>query len=348
MSRPGEIVRAFLLDPRSRRNFDPFFSLCHSTAIGFLRYCHSRGYQLPLHRADRDAAFSDLAVSLLAELFRSEPERPFAPIFDYFDRHNLADYQATDESELYRHFKVLICGFVKRQLFRLRKVENSQAEILKRRVKDILRSSEYVRLETDYEEPVKVARGESAQNLRENSPPLPVDRLREIVEKAYIDSLNRLEWCENIFRALDAEKDYQNAVGLNELLAIMVSVNAEALQELLPRPDEPSTPETEAMRSFLDDMIEQTVDWAEKNVIGDFAGKDRIKAAQARAYRRALENYLLDLCHCGETDSIPQYFREVMPPADRDCYLSRHKYMFERVISESVSYFTSRLKEQTT
>jgi len=348
MSRPGEIVRAFLLDPRSRSNFNPFFNLCHSTAIGFLRYCHSRGYTLPLHRADRDAAYSDLATTLLGELFRSEPGRCFAPIFEYFGRHDVTDYQSVNSGELYRHFKTLICGYVKRQLFRLRKVENSQAETLKRRIKDILRSPEYIRLETDYEEPVKVARAKSAQDLRENAPPVAVDRLREIIEEAYINSLNRLEWCENIFRALDAEKDHQNAVGLNELLAIMVSVNAEALQELLPRPDEPASPETEAMRSFLDEMIEQTVDWAKKNVIGDFAVKGRLEATQARAYCRALENYLLDLCHCGETDSVPQYFREVMPPGERDCYQTQHKYMFERVISESVKYFTSHLKEQTT
>jgi len=348
MSSPGEIVRGFLLEPRARSNFDPFFSLCHSTAIGFLRYCHSRGYTLPLHRADREAAYSDLATTLLGELFRSEPGRPFAPIFDYFDRHDVTDYQSVNDAELHRHFKTLICGFVKRQLFRLRKVENSQAEILKRRIKDILRSPQYIKLEADYEEPVKVAWRKSAQNLRENAPPAPSELLREVVERAYVESLSRSEWCENIFKALDAEEDYQKAVGLNELLAIIVSVNAEALQELLPRPDEPPTPETEAMRSFLDDLIEQTIGWAKKNVIDDFALQGRIEVPQARAYCRALENYLLDLCHSGETDSMPQYFREVMPPEERDCYLTRHKYMFERVISESIKYFTSRLKEQTT
>lgn len=348
MRQPGEIVRGFLLDPRSRSSFDTFFSLCHSTAMGFLRYCHSRGYSLPLHRADREAAYSDLAVTLIGELFRSEPGRAFAPIFDYFERHHLTNFQSVSGAELYRHFKTLICGFVKRQLFRLRKVENSQAEILKRRIKDILRSREYIKIETDYDEPVKVASAKSAQNLRENAPPVPSERLREVVEQAYVESLSRSEWCENIFKVLDAEDDYENAVGLNELLALMVSVNAEALQELLPRPNEPVSPETQAMRNFLDGLIQRTVGWAEKNVIGDFALQGRIEISHARAYGRALENYLLDLCHSGETDSMPQYFREVMPPDEHNCYAKQHKYMFERVISESVKYFTGRLKEQTT
>ncbi|UCD64248.1 MAG: hypothetical protein JSW34_02085 [Candidatus Zixiibacteriota bacterium] len=348
MSRPGEIVRAFLHDPCRRGNFNPFFALAHSTAVGFLRYYHGRGYQLPLHQADQEAAYSDLAVTLLGDLFRSQSRKPFAPVVDYFERHSLEEGRSVSDAELFRHFKTLICGYVKKQLFRLRKTENSQAENLKRRMKDILRPPTFIRIESGYNEPSRVALAKWRDNLRADAPPVSFDRLRQIVQRAYVQSLSRTEWCQKIFELLNAEDDTRNFVYLNDLLTIMVSTNAEALQEMLPPLYRPASPETESMRRSVDCLVDQTVGWAEQNVIAEFILKGRLAACEGRAYCRALENYLLDLSYCGDTDSIPQYFREVTPADQHGSYLARHKYTFETVISASVKYFREKLKEKST
>lgn len=290
-------------------------------------------------------ALSDLALTLLGELFRSEPDKPFFPIFDYFQRHGLADYAAATESTLYQHFRILIGGYLKKRLFHLRKSEQRQAEILKRRVKDILQPPDYVRLDDQSSLRKSIAKRKYMKDLRPDREPISREVLAETVRRAYVESSNRVNWCDRIFSEINDMKSVQNFLNINHLLESIVKVNGEALEEMCPQP---ASPDLRGIRGAVEEAVRNTVDWARENVLTAFVASGKISPVEANMYLRAVEQYLLDLGNCGETDKLPVYFREAMPDSEQGEYRERHKYPFRTVISKSADYFRSRLAEGMT
>jgi hypothetical protein len=342
----GEIIRRFLESPLDRRRFDAFFQLCYSCTLGFLRYYRSRGYPLPVERANPDLAVSDLALTLLGELFQSENGRPFFPVFEYFERHGMADHDAVSETMLCQHFKILLGGYLKKRLFQLRKSDQHQSETLKRRIKDILQLPDYVRFDDDSTGQISVAMAVHRNNLRSDKQPIQWKTLQETVNRAYTASSSRVNWCHNIFSDLNNNESVQNYLRMNLLLESMVTINEGALQEFCPKPAAPLPPDLGGIKCTVREAVDEAVAWAKKEVLVEFVASGRVSSDDAKLYLLAVERYLLDLGNCGEADRLPVYFREVMPEGRHSEYLDRHRYPFKTVISRSADYFRSRLAEE--
>jgi len=348
MQQRGESIRAFLQAPVSPRRFRTFFDLCCATTIGLLNYYRSRGYPVPIERADVQAALSDLACTLLGEFFQTTSDEPFPLIFDYFSRHGVEDLEAVSAEDLYDHFRVLLAGFVKQQLFRRRKSENPQAEILKRRIKDILQPPDYLRFRPNPSSQMMVARADRSAGLRQEAAPLPYAVLRDLVQQAYYDTHTRTAWCLAVFARLDSECGHRNYLPLNDLLLAMVQVNATELEEVVPGPSEPLPPELGAAYQAVGRVINATVTWSRDHVVPQFVQRGRLAAVDTEAYMKAVELYLLDLAYSGGTDLLPRYFREVMPVESHAQYLKTHKYAFEAVIRGSTERFRELLAQEIT
>jgi hypothetical protein len=348
MDRRGEIVRRFLQAPLNQSRFREFFELCHASTIGLLKYYRSRGYPVPIERADLDNALSDLAFTLLGEFLASGPDQPYELIFDYYTRHGVGDFESTPAGDLYDHFRVLLSGYIKKQLFWRRKTENPQAEILKRRIKDILQPPAFERSRGNPGEHVMVSRGQREGTPRKNAPAIPFAALVTLVHETFLESNTRTAWCRAVFTALEGDTTYGDAVPLNELLLAMVQVNAGALEELVPQPTQPVSPEFGPAWQTVDRVVGETVMWARREAVPVFVKRGRLGAEDAEAYLDAVGLYLRDLGYCGDTDPIPQYFREVMPRGSQDRYIKHYKYTFEAVISSSADHFRERLAKEMT
>ncbi|MEZ5357698.1 MAG: hypothetical protein R3F48_02635 [Candidatus Zixiibacteriota bacterium] len=345
MDNQDQIIRDFLSKPLKRDCFNAYFTLCHGIAIGYLKYCRGKGYRLAPGRQDQDTAFSELALTLLGELFRCDQERPFAPVFDYYNRQGLPSAESMDDGELLVHTRTLVCGYLKKQLYRFRQMENRQAEVLKRRIKDILQPPLFIRIVVGSGQSPLIAMSQNG-NAQHSHAPVPLTVLREAVRNAYVFSKSRSEWCTGIFRLVDKELGYPCCIPLYDLIELMVAANTEALQELGPPPADPAQCVTESERISMDRLIQHVLDRVEREVLGGYLQKGRIQPEEATAYLQAAGNYLRDLGYCGDNDKIPKYFREVMPPEKHALYIPRHKHPFEMVIAKSVDYFRSGLKEK--
>ncbi|MEW5995899.1 MAG: hypothetical protein AB1744_16100, partial [Candidatus Zixiibacteriota bacterium] len=203
-----------------------------------------------------------------------------------------------------------------------------------------------VRTNPAHEEYICLAR--TRNNLRENLPPASYDDLLAIAEQAYLKSTSRSEWCRRILELIDEKSDVQNCVRKSELLSAVMAVNSKYadLDGLFPQRG--WTPEDTLLLKRAEQAINQTLGWLEQTVLADFIPKGRLTPEEAKRFIQAARCYLNDMVHCGQTDLIPQYFRENLPPGTHARYLRDYKYLFETAINKAVAEFRRRLGPEST
>jgi hypothetical protein len=243
---------------------------------------------------------------------------------------------------------MLLRGHIRQQLSRLKAQQAPQIDHLKRRFKEILIAPRFGLIQGSGGEECLFLTQHSHDLHRDNKLPIPYDELLQIVERAYLKSRSRTVWCLNIFELLNQAIEYQNLVKKHELLAAIVSVNAKYIDADGLQPTGLPTAENALLMRDIEEAITQTLAWLGETVLSSFVRKGGINSDEAQRFRVASEQYLSDLAHAGETDSIPQYFREVMPESEHDRYLSDYKYIFETTINNAVDDFKERLKKKTT
>ena len=343
----GHIVQAFLLNPLNRKTFDSFFKTCYSHTVGYLRYLKAKGFLLPLEHKTDGNPMADLAIDILGTFLHSTKENPFPVVFDYFNKLDLIEADDVNVDDLYHYFSVLLRGHIRQQLSRLKVEQDPQIDHLKRRFKEILKAPCFGSMQKSRSEEF-LCSTQYSDNLREDKRPMPYEELLRIVETAYVNSTTRTAWCQNIFELLDKETEYQNLVKKHELLAAIVSVNAKYVDADGLQPTRLPTPEDALLMEAIEEAIAQTLLWLREAVLNGFVRKGGISGEEAERLVVASEQYLSDLAHAGETDPIPQYFREVMPKSEHARYLKDYKHVFETTINKAVEDFKERLKKKTT
>ena len=92
-------------------------------------------------------------------------------------------------------------------------------------------------------------------------------------------------------------------------------------------------------------MKNTTLGWVEKEVMARYVGKQALTPEEARLYLKAVDNYLSDVAATGDADSLPDYFRELLPAETHSRYLKDYKNSFETVINKALEYFKNNLGE---
>lgn len=344
----AEIVRVFLKSPLDRKAFDRFFGLCYSEAILYLRILRSLGWKIPEYQVQHERAISDIAIDLLGPFLASRKERPFFVVFEYFQRHGLSDPDQIDPEALCRRFVILLRGFIRRELTYIRGLENPQIKNLKRRIKDILTGPEYGSRLWPNEKDESCFAVENADRLRFESPPISSDCLYRIVRDAFDRSCTRTEWCSRIFRLLDRESEFRNAVELPDLISAMVAVNAEFIDAAHPDMKRISTPAEDLIDRQMSETIDETIIWLKAEVVDRFCRKGRISEADAILMLKASRAYLEDYNLSGNEEDIPKYFLNLRPGLSRAEYQKRYKYILETAIKQGLGEFRKRLRKELT
>ena len=206
-----KIIRDFLKHPNNRKSSNDFFKICHQYTQGYLRYLKTRGFPIEIHDANEFKSLSDISYDVLGIFLESKKGKPFFRIFDYYKRHNI-DFGKTDGMELYNHFTILLRGYIRRKYKKIFRDENPALANLERRIKDILKESEYETLKHkgDPSEYVYLLRGKN--NPRRHRRPLMMEDVLIIVEKSFRYKQTKKAWVREIFEELDNAEEYQNHI----------------------------------------------------------------------------------------------------------------------------------------
>ncbi len=342
------VVKDFLEMPCNRKRFDAFFPVCYRQTKRCLLYLQRRGFRLPLDNTDAPKAIDNLAIDVLGAFLRSDGNRPYHVVFDYYERKGIADFRNADADKLYHLFTVLLRGYVRQSLSRLRKQEDPQVTNLKRRFGDILKGAEYDIITNPNDKLEYISLAENRSQLRQDKPLLPYDDLLRIVETACSESANCRQWCKAILAAIDSESEFANQVRKHELISAVVTVNARYVELDGFQPTAIPTPKDSLIAAEIAGTRTETLDWLKIEVLPAFITRGRISEQTAGSFLTATERYLADLGDNGRVDAIPVYFREVMPEIDQKTYLNDYKYTFETIINKSVTDFRERLKKNPT
>ena len=345
MTENGEIIRLFLEDPRSRKQFDPFFKLCYRHVIGYLRYLKVKGYRLPEEMVSAQNPLSDLTIDILGPFLRSARNRPFFLIFDFFQHQGTSDFKHTDTTQLYDLFKSMLFRFTRQELSRITGNANNQLDHLKRRFKDILKGNEYVTFSRDNGRIEYIRLKDDDTIEPRECPVVPYERLLILAEEVYHSSKTRKEWCRNVFRLLSGDTSVQNCLVKHELLSAVIVVNMKYVQADGLHPSLPPSTEYRLTERVAKESREETLQWLSKNMLEKFVQKGQITAEIAERFRGAVDRYLIDLIYSSDVDLVPIYFREVMPEDEHEKYLKDYKYIFETAITKADEEFKRRVRK---
>ena len=335
----------FLERPLSRRAFDPFFELCYRHVRGYLGSLRARGHRLPTDPKDNRDPHADLSIDILGFFLRSTRDQPYILVFDYFRRHGITSFRRVDPDKLLAMFRSLLTGFVCQELSRIRKTENPQTEILKRRFKDILKGNAFAAFKSPDGSTEFLYSAKHKHVKGENCACVSYERLLEIVEEAFLQTNNRKAWCHAIFETIDQEESEPNCVRKHELLSAVVTVMSRHIEVEGLVPCSLPGADQGLLRRNVEKAGKLALHRLNEQVLAPFVGKGILTADIAERFAVAAERYISDMVHSPGVDLLPAYFREVMPEAEHARYLKRYKYTFETAIRKVEEDFRRRLRK---
>ncbi|RJP70538.1 MAG: hypothetical protein C4532_09180 [Candidatus Abyssobacteria bacterium SURF_17] len=324
-------IRDFLRAPHGRRQFEAFFDLCRRETHTYLRHLSARGWQMPAGFDNSPDSYRDLAIDVLGPFLASRPGRPYYVVFDYFARHGITDFDKEPADNLVRHFRILLRGFARKEFTALKDIGNPQVAALKQRIRKVLLSPAYSIREDDCNHSKIVRSLESAGDIREGRPWIPRDQLLQMVYQAYLDTVNREDWCRHVFKFLDEHTEFRNELSVYALVSAMVCVNTAWVDASLPR--EPVSPAV--CHEQAGQVIDSAMAMIEREIIPGFIRKGKLAESDVQDILTASRDYLEDLCFSGATDSIPTYFLELRTDISQDEYQKRFKYIMDTVVARA-------------
>ncbi len=328
----------FLNDPSNKRNFIIFYKLCYAHVYGFLTYQKRKGYYYPDNMYTSNDGLSDMAVDILGALFRNDKSRKFNVIYDYYKSHNITEYSSTNVNEIYDLFKQLVNSFTRQELSKLKKAVDPQIDNLKRRIKSILKSSDYAVYSANPSGEKYIRLSSQEHDKNDSNSPIEFDSLLDIAREAYYSSKNRVEWCFNIFETITDEYGPASFVKFHELIKAMIQVNVTDLELYYNDKTNKITTDITYSDSTLNEKKNLTLKWVKEDTLSSFVINGRLDDDLAERILQAVDNYLSDLLFSSGTDALPLYFREVMPDSEHKCYLDKYKYIFETTIRNAEDY----------
>lgn len=339
----SQSLHEFLRYPHSRKRQDAFVRMCVRLTIGYLRYLKPKGWTLPLSQQVGGDPIHDLAIDIVGSFLATEHGEPYGKLFNYYRKRGITDFHKPDPTDLWNAFRPLLFHFIRQERSNLLDEEDPQKALLKRAFKDALLTDEYQR-RPGQSGAVFVNAARYDQARREECPAISFDDLLRIVEDAYHQSTSRRHWCRAIFEALNQISSIQNFLERHTLLHAVVIVNMKHVDAAgLGTASLPGA-EHGLRNSAIVRARTETLTWVRKTVLARYVTKGKLTDVQAGRLLRACENYLIDLAHSADTDSIPSYFREVMPDVDREQYDKNFKNIFDTLIARARAGFADRLK----
>ncbi len=339
------ILKEFLCCPANRRRFDAFFELCWRHTKAWLRSQNARGRRLPLDQFAGRSPLDDLAVDILSRVLAPVKSRTCGGLFDYFRTQGITTFEDEDPAHLYDLFRPWLFTKIRQQLSHVAGEADPAKANLKRRFKDILAGSDYHAFSPGGGNERYVGALKYERTMRVDCPPISFEELLSLVEECYLRSLNRTRWCRAIFEALNRVASVQNFIETFRLIQAVVIVNTKYVDVEGLAPAHPPGAEHGLFIRAITKARTETLRWVREIVLAKFVTNDRLTEDYAQRLLGACEQFLIDLAHSSGTDSLPEYFREVMPESEHDRYLTDFKHIFETVIHKAKDDFERRLRK---
>jgi len=345
-SADAEILKGFLIHPHDRRRQRAFVELCVRLTVGYLRYFRVKGWSLPISHQTSGNPLRDLAIDILGEPLARKHGQPYYELFEYFRKRGVTDFPRADAVELYDAFRPWLFRNIKQERNRCMDDEDPQKAHLKRAFRDVLKTDEYHAWPPPAPSAKYVCTAHYQNDKREDFPPISFEALLALVEEVHLEkAYNRRQWCRAIFERLNCTKSVRNFVERRQLLQAVVIVNMKYVDVEGFAPSSLPNAEHGIVSAAITRARTETLEMVRQRVLAGFVGKGRLTEDYADRLMQACENYLIDLAHSSGADSLPLYFREVMPESGHRRYLMDFKYVFETLIHRAKDDFKQRLKK---
>jgi hypothetical protein len=344
-SADAEILKDFLTSPHNAGRQRAFVEMCVRLTIGYLRHFKAKGWSLPINQQTGGNPCRDLAMDIAGSLLASRKGSPYIKVFDFFRLRGLTDFGCADASELYDAFKSLLYKFTRQERSNLLDEEDPQKALLKRAFRDVLKADEFLTWNPPGASSECVSAAEFAEDKRHGCPPISPEHLLWLVEKTYLTSRNRREWCRAIFDRLSYLEPVQNFIERYRLMQAVIIVNTKYLDLEGIVPSSLPSAEHALALSAIERARAETLDWAQKAVLDRFITKGRLSGDHAGRLLLACQRFLVDYAHSSDIDPLPVYFREVMPESEHLRYLKHFKHVFETLIHRAREFFEIRARK---
>ncbi|HEQ99130.1 MAG TPA: hypothetical protein ENO22_07300 [candidate division Zixibacteria bacterium] len=225
----GETIRAFLNDPGDPRLFNAFFKVCQNHTKGYLYHLKKKGWRLRIHTNCLETDIDDLAIDTLSGFLSPHKGREFGLILEYYEIQDIPySDPAVSNPSIYLSFLKLLRRNIHKIIPRLESEEDHQTAILKRRIKAILKSDIYLKLERNGQDFYYLRKNRG--KLRHGKAIIDFEKLMEIALLAFYDSNTRVELCLKIFEQLDLCDDFSNTLPQNNLIGAVIKVNSQYVE----------------------------------------------------------------------------------------------------------------------
>ena len=340
----AQILKSFLIRPLDFRRQKPFVEMCVRLATRNLRYFQARGWKLPVNQQTGGSPIRDLAIDMVGSLLSSKPGHPYFKVYDFYMRRGIDDFERADAEDLFDTFRSLLYNWVRQERSNLLEEEDPQKALLKRAFTDFFKTDEVLVWKPKGAVSEVVGLAKHAHEKREDLPFISFEELLVVAEETFHGSTTRRGWCRAIFDRLNDLNSVRNYVEKHLLLRAVVTVNMKYVDL------EPAIPASPRYgRSFsptrIEKAIRETLKVIDDTVLAGFITRGRLDNGYGELLLAACGNYLRDYAFSPGMESIPDYFREVMPEEEHARYFKDYKHVFETIIHRAREDFLERLRK---
>lgn len=343
----GQLLTRTILCPHDSRAFGKFFTACHYKALIYLSYLSARGWKLPTEKSPGENPLSELALQILDEFLSPHKGKFLYHVVNYFARKGITDFTNICPELLGERFMILLRRFCKQECRRIGQASNPDIAKVRQRFEQILKGEGFqITTLRETGEKLIYAHEHSARPERQ---PITRSRIDDLAREAFSISRNDTELCRKLFNLLDKAKDLKNSLPYYDLLAALVRMRVEISEEgFRSAIGHPLSQRMELAMSEARRARDRAIKRVRETKVAGFITKKSITPDTADRLLAGCANYLGDLIETGFADSIPQYFREVMPEGAFESYAKDYHHVTNTIFSSALEFLREDFGENPT
>ncbi len=344
------IVLDFLQKRPSGAAANPFVRWCLAEIQYHLIRLRGARHRLPLDLTNPEHSLEDLAIDVAGFYLGEERAERYHKIFHYLEAHGYSEFRDEDLTEIIRLLRAQIVQFTNQRVFKFSRQEHPESGKCKKALEaalGVMESRSEVIVTTPGGDRNILIADVSAKETNSQPPFIPFLDLVEIIDKIYAQSLNKIQLCRLVLKAMAEQSQYPKHLYRHEFIEAVVVVLARRALFEAPRLSADDSPIQVILRQEMENDLRATLAGATVADLEEQVTKSRISPDEIKLLVTAVECYLLDSMN-GGPDKITKYFYATMPAHVHRHYRTQYKYAFETVVARSRDDFHRRIKRNPT
>lgn len=345
-----KIILDFLQQRPHGVGANPFIRWCLAEIQYHLICLRGAHHRLPLDFTNPERSLEDLAIDVTGFYLGEERADRYYKIFHHLEAHGYREFREEDLTEIIRLLRAQIVQFTNQRIFKFTRQEQPESGKCKKALEAAL-----ALLESRSEIVVTNQNGSRNQLIADASatttdpqlPFIPFVELVDIIDKLYTQSLNKVQLCRLVLKAMAEQCQFKKHLVKHEFTSAVVAVLARRALFEAPLLSPLENPIQIILHQEMERELQTTLVQTTTNVLKEQITRARIRDDEMAPLLAAVESYLLD-CINGGPDKVTKYFYAAMPVHAHSQFRSHYKYAFETVVTRSRDDLHLRIKRNPT